>query len=81
MTTTQITIKPNSSAASALRPLVFDLGVPPGWSGLDAAADLRGKLPSCKVLILTTFGRPGYLRRARNPAGADSPSRTAWLRN
>jgi two-component system, NarL family, response regulator DesR len=36
----------------------------PGRSGLDAAADLRGKLPSCKVLILTTFGRPGYLRRA-----------------
>jgi two-component system, NarL family, response regulator DesR len=36
----------------------------PGRSGLDAAADLRGKLPDCKVLILTTFGRPGYLRRA-----------------
>jgi two-component system, NarL family, response regulator DesR len=36
----------------------------PGRSGLDAAADLRGKLPGCKVLILTTFGRPGYLRRA-----------------
>jgi len=36
----------------------------PGRSGLDAAADLRGKLPSCKVVILTTFGRPGYLRRA-----------------
>lgn len=36
----------------------------PGRSGLDVAADLRGKLPSCKVLILTTFGRPGYLRRA-----------------
>jgi two-component system response regulator DesR len=36
----------------------------PGRSGLDVAADLRGKLPSCKVLILTTFSRPGYLRRA-----------------
>jgi two-component system, NarL family, response regulator DesR len=36
----------------------------PGRSGLDAAADLRGQLPACKVLILTTFGRPGYLRRA-----------------
>jgi two-component system, NarL family, response regulator DesR len=36
----------------------------PGRSGLDAAADLRAKLPDCKVLILTTFGRPGYLRRA-----------------
>jgi two-component system response regulator DesR len=41
----------------------------PGRSGLDAAADLRDKLPSCRVLILTTFGRPGYLRRAME-AGA-----------
>jgi two-component system, NarL family, response regulator DesR len=30
MTTTQLAVKPNSSAASALRPLVFDLGVPLG---------------------------------------------------
>jgi two-component system response regulator DesR len=36
----------------------------PGQSGLDAAAQLRTALPSCKVVILTTFGRPGYLRRA-----------------
>ncbi|MBO8198842.1 DNA-binding response regulator [Streptomyces smyrnaeus] len=36
----------------------------PGRSGLDAAAELRERLPSCAVLILTTFGRPGYLRRA-----------------
>jgi two-component system response regulator DesR len=36
----------------------------PGVSGLDAAARLRTELPSCKVIILTTFGRPGYLRRA-----------------
>jgi two-component system, NarL family, response regulator DesR len=41
----------------------------PGRSGLDVAADLRSKLPSCKVLILTTFARPGYLRRAME-AGA-----------
>ncbi|MEU9116121.1 response regulator transcription factor [Streptomyces sp. NPDC048483] len=41
----------------------------PGCSGLDAAADLRDQLPSCKVLIVTTFGRPGYLRRAME-AGA-----------
>ncbi|MFI9046224.1 response regulator [Streptomyces sp. NPDC053427] len=41
----------------------------PGCSGLDAAADLREQLPSCKVLIVTTFGRPGYLRRAME-AGA-----------
>ncbi|MFD8999154.1 response regulator [Streptomyces abikoensis] len=41
----------------------------PGRSGLDAAADLRTRLPECRVLILTTFGRPGYLRRAME-AGA-----------
>jgi two-component system response regulator DesR len=32
--------------------------------GLEAAAQLRERLPACKVIILTTFGRPGYLRRA-----------------
>jgi two-component system, NarL family, response regulator DesR len=36
----------------------------PGGDGLNAAARLREKLPSCRVLMLTTFGRPGYLRRA-----------------
>ncbi|MFT2015004.1 response regulator transcription factor [Streptomyces sp. 796.1] len=41
----------------------------PGLSGLDAAAELRDRLPQCRVLILTTFGRPGYLRRAME-AGA-----------
>jgi two-component system, NarL family, response regulator DesR len=47
---------------------VLDIEMP-GRSGLDAAAELRSKLPSCKVLIVTTFGRPGYLRRAME-AGA-----------
>jgi two-component system response regulator DesR len=41
----------------------------PGRSGLDVAAELRDRLPGCKVLILTTFARPGYLRRAME-AGA-----------
>jgi two-component system response regulator DesR len=36
----------------------------PGKTGLEAAADVLGALHGCKVLILTTFGRPGYLRRA-----------------
>jgi two-component system response regulator DesR len=36
----------------------------PGMDGLEAAALLRQQLPSCRVLIVTTFGRPGYLRRA-----------------
>lgn len=36
----------------------------PGIDGLAAAAVLRKEVPSCQALILTTFGRPGYLRRA-----------------
>lgn len=36
----------------------------PGGDGLTAAAALRKDLPTCRVVILTTFGRPGYLRRA-----------------
>ena len=36
----------------------------PGCDGITAAAALHSKLPSCRVLILTTFGRPGYLRKA-----------------
>ncbi|MCL3998702.1 response regulator transcription factor [Streptomyces lavenduligriseus] len=42
----------------------------PGMSGLDAAADLRTRAPGCRVLILTTFGRPGYLRRAMEAGAA-----------
>ncbi|MFB7636587.1 response regulator [Streptomyces sp. NPDC056149] len=56
--------------ALASRPDVALLDIElPGLSGLDAAAELRDQLPSCKVLIVTTFGRPGYLRRAME-AGA-----------
>jgi two-component system, NarL family, response regulator DesR len=36
----------------------------PGGDGLEAAAVLRERLPSCLVVILTTFGRSGYLKRA-----------------
>jgi two-component system response regulator DesR len=36
----------------------------PGGDGLEAASVLRGRLPACRVVILTTFGRSGYLRRA-----------------
>ena len=36
----------------------------PHVSGLDAAAELAELLPECLVVIVTTFGRPGYLQRA-----------------
>ena len=39
----------------------------PGMDGLAAAAALRRVSPDTKIVILTTFGRPGYLRRARRP--------------
>ena len=41
----------------------------PGLDGIAAAAQVRRAVPTCRVLILTTFGRPGYLRRAME-AGA-----------
>jgi two-component system response regulator DesR len=42
----------------------------PGGDGITAAAQLRKALPSCKALILTTFGRPGFLRRAMEGGAA-----------
>ncbi|MFG2412942.1 response regulator [Streptomyces goshikiensis] len=58
-------------AALAARPDVALLDIElPGRSGLDAAADLRARCPGCRVLILTTFGRPGYLRRAMEAGAA-----------
>lgn len=36
----------------------------PGGDGLSAAGDLADALPDVRAVILTTFGRPGYLRRA-----------------
>ncbi|KAA2266049.1 response regulator transcription factor [Solihabitans fulvus] len=42
----------------------------PGKDGLTAAAELRDALPSCRVVICTTFGRPGYLARAMSAGAA-----------
>lgn len=36
----------------------------PGWDGIAATGKIRAAHPETRVLILTTFGRPGYLRRA-----------------
>ncbi|ELP69073.1 response regulator receiver domain protein [Streptomyces turgidiscabies Car8] len=43
----------------------------PGATGIEAAAQLHREFPSLKLVILTTFGRPGYLRAAME-SGADA---------
>jgi two-component system response regulator DesR len=52
----------------------------PGLTGIEAAAALRTELPGVKSLIVTTFGRPGYVRRALDAGAAgfvvkDTPAR------
>jgi two-component system response regulator DesR len=68
-------------AATSALPDVALLDVDmPGIDGIAAAALLKRALPSCQILMVTTFGRPGYLRRAMQ-AGAsgfvvkDTPAR------
>lgn len=52
-------------AALAAQPDVALLDIEmPGGSGLEAAQALQQALPTCRSVILTTFGRSGYLRRA-----------------
>jgi two-component system, NarL family, response regulator DesR len=52
-------------AALAHRPDVAVLDVDmPGLDGLAAAAQLHERLPECRTLILTGYGKPGHLRRA-----------------
>jgi two-component system, NarL family, response regulator DesR len=56
--------------ALEVRPDVAVLDIEmPGLDGIAATAALRQALPTCRVLVVTTFGRPGYLRRAME-AGA-----------
>lgn len=58
------------AAAREHRPDVALLDIDmPGLDGLAAAAVLASQAPQCRVVILTTFGRSGYLRRAME-AGA-----------
>lgn len=68
-------------AALEHRPDVALLDVEmPGLDGIAATAALRAAAPAVRVMIVTTFGRPGYLRRALE-AGAcgfvvkDTPAR------
>src|SRR6476469_10796933 len=68
-------------AAREPRPDVALLDVEmPGMDGIAATRALREAMPGVRVLIVTTFGRPGFLRRALQ-AGAsgfvvkDTPAR------
>lgn len=68
-------------AAQAKNPDVALLDVEmPGLDGIAATAQLHDAMPQVRVLIVTTFGRPGFLRRALQ-AGAsgfvvkDTPAR------
>lgn len=68
-------------AALESRPDVCVLDIEmPGVDGIAATEAVRAQLPECRVLIVTTFGRPGYLKRAL-AAGAsgfvvkDTPAR------
>lgn len=58
------------AAALEVRPDVALLDIEmPGLDGLAAAAAIAHELPTCRLIMLTAFGRPGYLRRAME-AGA-----------
>jgi two-component system response regulator DesR len=69
------------AAARRTRPDVALLDVEmPGLDGIAATRAVRAAMPDCRVLVVTTFGRPGFLRRAME-AGAngfvvkDTPAR------
>lgn len=56
--------------AQAVDVALLDIEMP-GATGIEAAAEVRREFPALKVVVLTTFGRPGYLRSAME-AGADA---------
>lgn len=59
------------TAAIEARPDVALLDIEmPGIDGLAAAAALAKQLPSCRTIVLTAFGRTGFLRRAMESGAA-----------
>jgi two-component system response regulator DesR len=67
------------AAARACAPDVALLDIEmPGMDGIEAAGRLAAEVPGCRAVVLTTFGRPGFLRRAMEVGAAgflvkDSP--------
>jgi two-component system response regulator DesR len=58
-------------AARAASPDVALLDIEmPGGDGIEAARALAAALPGCRAVVLTTFGRPGFLRRAMEVGAA-----------
>jgi two-component system, NarL family, response regulator DesR len=59
----------DAAAASCPDVALLDIEMP-GSSGLEVLGRLTVQRPDCRILILTTFGRPGYLRRAMEGGAA-----------
>lgn len=69
----------DAARASQAQVCLLDIEMP-GLTGLEAAERLRAELPDVRSLIVTTFGRPGYVRRALAAGAAgflvkDTPAR------
>ncbi|MGW2282222.1 response regulator [Streptomyces sp. NPDC001770] len=60
----------DAARAHAVDVALLDIEMP-GMTGIEAAGALHRALPAVKIVVVTTFGRPGYLRRAME-AGADA---------
>ena len=63
-------VLPAARAHTDLDVALLDIEMP-GATGIEAAGRLHREFPSLKLVVLTTFGRPGYLRAAME-AGADA---------
>jgi two-component system response regulator DesR len=60
----------DAAVANDVEVAILDIEMP-GLTGIEAAALLRRRCPAIRIVIVTTFGRPGYLRRAME-SGADA---------
>ncbi|MGY0023606.1 response regulator transcription factor [Streptomyces sp. cg35] len=67
----EVVAEADAGAAALARALVhrpdvavLDIDMPGELDGLDAAARIAEKVPDCRLLMLTAYGKPGHLRRA-----------------